>query len=387
MEVEPLSTTANFMHEVDITVIGAGVVGLAITSELVSRGREVLVIEKNQTFGQETSSRNSQVIHAGLYYPPGTLKARTCVEGNSLLYTLGEREGIAFKRTGKLIVATDTEEVNQLELLYDTGKRNGVQGLEMLSGKKARQMEPHVCAVAALFSPSSGIIDVHALMRYFVTKIMEGSAQITYKTCVIGIEKGGAGGYRVQIADPGGSVSFMTGVVINSAGLYSDKVAELAGLDPAAAGYKLHYCKGEYFRLAQGKRHLVERLVYPVPAPQAAGLGIHVTPGLDGTLLLGPDTHYVDNIDYSVSGQQQAAFYHSVQKFLPDIQYDDLQPEMAGIRPKLQGPRDDFRDFVIRDEGDKGLPGFINLIGIESPGLTAAPAIAGYVSDMVTKAP
>jgi len=374
------------MYEADITIIGAGVVGLAIAAEVAYGEREVFILEKNQTFGQETSSRNSQVIHAGIYYPEGTLKAKTCVEGNAILYQLCSHYAIDYKRLGKLIVAVDDEEIEQLEALWRRGKRNGIESLEMLSKQDVKQIEPNIRAVAALFSPSSGVVDAHALMRYFLGKARDNGAKIVYKTKVIGIEKEGNNGYKVTSEDQSGNFPFITRVLINCAGLNSDKVAYLAGIDTSKAGYNLHYCKGEYFKLTQGKSKLVKKLVYPVPQPRATGLGIHVTPGLDGKILLGPNARYVDSIDYSVDEQQKEAFCDSVAKFLPIIKYEDLEPEMAGIRPTLQEPNGEFRDFVIRDEHDKGLPGFINLVGIESPGLTSCPAIAKYVGHMVDEA-
>lgn len=293
---------------------------------VASDQREVFIVEKKQTFGQETSNRNSQVIHAGIYYPEGTLKAKTCVEGNALIYQLCNQYAIDHRRLGELIVAIDDEETEELEALWRRGRRNGVESLEMLSRQDVKQIEPNIKAVAASFSPSSGIIDVYALMRYFLGKAKDNGAKIVYNS---------------------------------------------------------HYCKGEYFKLTQDKSWLVKKLVYPIPKPRATGLGIHVTPGLDGKILLEPNAYYVDTIDYSVNELQRKAFCDLVARFLPIIKYEDLEPEMAGIRPTLQEPDSELRDFVIRDEHDKGLPGFINLIGIESPGLTSCPAIAKYVGEIV----
>ena len=358
---------------------------MAIAAEVANERREVFVIEKNETFGQETSSRNSQVIHAGIYYPEGTLKTKTCVEGNAILCQLCHQHNIDHKRLGKLIVAVDSGEAEELERLLGRGKRNGIEDLEILTGQDVKQIEPNIKAVAALFSPSSGVVDVHALMRYFLGKAKDNGAKMVYNTKVIGIEREGNNGYKVTVEDQGGNSSFITRVLINCAGLNSDKVAYLAGIDISKAGYNLHYCKGEYFKLTKSKSKLVKRLIYPAPELKATGLGIHVTPGLDGRTLLGPNARYVDSIDYSVDEQQKEAFCELAARFLPMIKYEDLEPEMAGIRPTLQGPQDEFRDFIIRDEYDKGLTGFINLIGIESPGLTASPAIAKYVADIVNE--
>jgi len=372
------------MYKADITIIGAGIIGLAVAAEVAHEARTVFVLENNETFGQETSSRNSQIIHAGIYYPEGTLKSKTCVEGNAILYQLCNKYEIDHRKIGKLIVAINDEEAKQLEELKERGERNGVDGLQILDRKAIKKMEPNVRAVAALFSPSSGIIDVHALMRYFLGRATDNGARVACNTRVVGIE-GGSREYRVTVEDRTGNFTFPTKVVINCGGLHSHEIAHLAGVDIIKAGYNLHYCRGEYFKLNQG-RNLVKRLIYPVPQPEAAGLGIHVTPSLDGIVLLGPDSHYVNGIDYSMDERQKDSFYNSVVKFLPAIKCDDIVPEMVGIRPKLQGHGEDFRDFVIREERDKGLPGFVNLIGIESPGLTSSPAIAKYVRGIVEDA-
>jgi L-2-hydroxyglutarate oxidase LhgO len=370
------------MHKADITIIGAGVVGLAIAAQIASEDKEVYVLEKNKTFGLEISSRHSGVIHSGIYYPEGSLKAKLCVAGNRILYELCERYGIGHSRLGKLIVATSDEERGQLQTLLERGRRNGAEGLRLLSKRGIRKLEAGVEGVAAILSPSTGIIDAYGLMKYFIARAKDGGAQIAYQTKVVGIEKL-SGGYKVTVEDESGSSSFTTRLLINCAGLHSDKVAELAGIDIAKAGYKLHYCKGEYFSVAGGKGGLVKHLIYPVPPPKLTGVGIHLTLDLEGRMRLGPGVQYVDSIDYAVDNQHKKLFYDSVRRFLPGIKYDDIEPEMAGIRPKLQEPGGDFRDFVIREEGDKDLPGFINLIGIESPGLTASPAIANYVSGLI----
>ncbi len=370
------------LDRADITIIGAGVVGLAVAAQVASKDREVYVLEKNEKFGQETSSRHSGVIHSGIYYPEGSLKAKMCIAGNRILYELCKRYDIGHSRLGKLIVATSDEETGELQTLLERGQRNGAEGLRMLSRREVKELEPNIEGIAAILSPSTGIIDSHALMKYFIARAKERCTQIAYCTEAMGIEKV-ADGYKVTVEDSTGSFSFTTRILINCAGLYSDKVAELAGIDIAGAGYKLHYCKGEYFSVASDKSRLVRRLIFPVPPPEFTSLGIHVTFDLDGRMRLGPSIHYVDSIDYAVNNQHKQLFYDSVRRFLPFIEYDDLEPEMAGIRPKLQEPGGDIKDFVIRDESDNNLPGFINLIGIESPGLTASPAIAEYVGGLV----
>jgi len=369
-------------NRADVTIIGAGVVGLAIAAQVAKANRHVYVLEKNQSFGLETSSRQSGVIHAGIYYPKGSLKAKLCVAGNRSLYQLCPRYDIGHKRLGKLIVAVEDEERDELETLLERGRGNGAEGLKLLSRRGLKELESNVEGVGAILSPSSGIIDSYALMQYFVAKAVEGEAQIAYQTKVVGIEKT-AEGYEVEVEDSEGRSSFITSVLVNSAGLYSDKVAEMAGIDIDRAGYRLHYGKGDYFSLKKRQSTRVSRLIYPVPPSDIAGVGIHITFDLEGRVRLGPDIEYVDSLDYAIDRREQKLFYDSGKRLLPAIEYDDLEPEMAGIRPKLQEPGGEIRDFVIRDESDKGLPAFINLIGIESPGLTAAPAIAEYVAGLI----
>lgn len=366
----------------DVTIIGAGVIGLAIAARVARASRQVYVLEKNESFGLETSSRHSGVIHAGIYYPQGSLKAKLCLAGNRSLYELCQRYNIGHKRLGKLIVAANDEESGELEALLERGRGNGVEDLRLLSRRELRELESNVEGVAAMLSPSTGIIDSHALMQYFIAKAVEGGAQIAYQSRVVGIERV-AEGYEVSVEDGGGESSFVTRTLVNSAGLYSDRVAEMAGIDIDRAGYRLHYCKGDYFSLRSRQSTRVSRLIYPVPPSDIAGVGIHITFDLEGRVRLGPDIEYVASLDYAIDRRQQKLFYDSVRKLLPAVEYDDLEPEMAGIRPKLQPPGGEIRDFVIRDEADKGLPAFINLIGIESPGLTAAPAIAEYVAGLI----
>ncbi|MFZ0035646.1 MAG: NAD(P)/FAD-dependent oxidoreductase [Sedimentisphaerales bacterium] len=366
--------------EVDIIIIGAGVVGLAIAAEVSRTNKNVFVFEKNCTFGLETSSRNSEVIHAGMYYPDDSLKAKFCVIGNHLLYEFCDKYNINYKRLGKLIVAANDAETKELERLHNQGLKNGVSDLQMLNRDEIKILEPNVEAVAGLLSPSTGVLDSHDLMRTFCGCAKENGGVFVFGAEVINIHRN-VGEYEVGIQDSERTYSISGRVVINAAGLFSDRVAQLAGIDVEKAGYKLHYCKGEYFSLNPKIRRLVNRLVYPVP--EQAALGVHITLSLDGSMRLGPNVKFTDTIEYSLDESDKAEFYQAAHRYLPSIEFNDLAPDFVGVRPKLQAKGKGFRDFVIRNEADKGLPGFISLIGIESPGLTASPAIAKYVAAMV----
>jgi L-2-hydroxyglutarate oxidase LhgO len=368
---------------VDIVIIGAGVVGLAVAARLADRGDEVLLLEKNDSFGQETSSRHSGVIHCGIYYPSGSLKAKLCLAGNKALYDLCVRYGIGHKHLGKLIVATAENELGQLEALLERGRDNGVEGLRLISSREMKRLEPNVSGEAAIFAPSTGIIDAHTLMKCFLGLARRGGVQVAYRSKVSHLEKV-SGGYRLAVAGGEGDFSFTSRLVINCAGLHADTVAALTGIDIDAAGYRLHYCKGDYF-IINGQCRPVKRLIYPLPPANLSGAGIHITLDLEGRLRLGPGVRYVDRIDYGVDAEYKCLFYGAVRLLLPWLEYEDIEPEMTGIRPKLQGPGQGFRDFVIAEESSRGLPGLINLIGIESPGLTSCPAIADYVADLVGK--
>ena len=371
------------MEKIDIVVVGAGVVGLAVALELSKANKEVFVIEKNSSFGQETSSRNSEVIHAGIYYPKDSLKAKTCVEGKRLLYEFCSLNNIAHKKIGKLIVAIENNEIKDLEILFKQGLENGVEDLEFLSKNQIKNLEPNVEAEAAIYSPSTGILDSHTFMKNLVFQFESQQGQIAYNTELKAIDKVKEG-FKVSVEDKReGSFKFLARIFINCAGLNSDKVAQMIGIDKP--DYRLKYCKGDYFRVHNNKARFISKLVYPVPKEDRAGLGIHATLDLAGGLRLGPDDEYVDKIDYNINASKAKSFYESARKFLPFIELEDLQPDTAGIRPKLQGPHEDFRDFIIKEETDLGLSGFINLIGIESPGLTSSLSIARIVKDIVKR--
>ncbi len=357
---------------------------MAIAERLSKKRCSVYVVERHDSFGRETSSRNSEVIHAGIYYPAGSLKAQLCVEGNVLLYEICSKNNINFKKTGKLIVATNQEEEKILDELLKKGQKNGVRDLKIISKKRVSEVEPNILATAALESLSTGIIDSHGLMQYFAGCVEEMGGVLAYNSNVSAISKR-PDGYELTVEDSSGEeFKFCAKLVINSAGLACDEVAKMAGMN-LNGNYDLHYCKGQYFRVNNTvKARLINRLVYPVPEEYLSGLGIHATIGLIGGLRLGPDSRYIskDDIDYTVDISQRKNFFESVAVFLPFLKEDDLIPDTAGIRPKLQGLGEGFRDFIIKEESDLGLPGFINLIGIESPGLTCSPAIARIVEEL-----
>jgi len=370
-------------HDFEVAVIGAGVVGLAVAAELAGSGRDVCVIERHAAIGQETSSRNSEVIHSGIYYPPGSLKARLCVEGKRLLYDFCAVRVLPHRRTGKLVVAAEEREVRDLEALAANGRRNEVDDLAILTQAELAVMEPRVRGVAALWSPSTGIISAHDLMRDLAGRAREKDAAFLFNAEVVGLEPA-AGGWRVAVREGGALQNMRARHVVNSAGLRSDAVAGLAGVDVDEAGYRLRFNKGEYFRLRRRPETTVEHLIYPVPYDEGGWLGVHITVDLQGEVKLGPSAFDVDDLDYSVDPVHAREFHAAGRRYLPGLQLEDLQADMAGIRPKL-GPRGDeeFRDFIIREESDRGLAGLINLVGIESPGLTAALAIAVYVRSLL----
>jgi L-2-hydroxyglutarate oxidase LhgO len=371
------------MMDAQITIIGAGVVGLAIAERVSKDFRDVFLVEKHPTFGQETSSRNSEVIHAGIYYPKGSLKSRLCVEGKRLLYDYCKEYDVPFKNCGKLIVATSEDEIPIIEGIQKTAFNNGVEDLLIIDKSRIAELEPSVYAIKAIFSPSTGIVDSHSLMKRYETNTINNGGQVVYGSEVTGIRKI-ENGYEISLLDSDKNVyRFTTQIVINSAGLTSDKVSEMAGLEDAKL--KILFCKGEYFRLNPPKNRLINRLVYPVPLHNLEGIGIHVTIEMGGGVKLGPDVTYLQSntYDYKVTPSKQEAFFKSVRKFLPFLEYDDLSPEMAGIRPKIQKPGDSVMDFYIKEETKSSCPGFINLIGIESPGLTSSLAIANYVRKLI----
>lgn len=366
----------------DVVLVGAGVVGLGIAAVTAERGRSVAVLERHDSFGRETSSRNSEVVHAGLYYSSGWLKTKLCVEGRRELYELCEKSGVGYRKCGKVLVAVTEDEIAGLEELKANGEACGVEGLRMISAEEVRKLEPNVRAAAGLHSPESGIVDSHQLMEHFKRRLEAAGGDCVFGCEVKGLEAA-HGVWTVRYRDAEGEGGIECRAVVNSAGLGAQEVMRMAGLDPDAMNLRLWPCKGEYFAVQGPRRATVGSLVYPSPERDLRGLGIHTVVDLGGGLKLGPSAEYVDEIDYRVDPGKAGAFLEGVRAFLPLLEIEDLVPDMSGVRPKLYGPGAPARDFHIAHEAERGAPGFFNLCGIESPGLTAAPAIARHVSDLV----
>jgi D-amino-acid oxidase len=367
--------------EVDVAVVGGGVVGLACGASLARSGRSVLVLEREQGLGRGVTSRSSEVLHAGLYYPPGSLKARLCVRGHELLAERCSRLRVPHRWTGKIVVATEAAEVPLLEALRDRGEANGAAGLELIDGRRVAQLEPAVQARLGLLSPGTGIADAHALALSFAAEAEAHGALVLLASEVCEISRC-AGGYRLELRRRESErESVVAAAVVNSAGLDADAVAALAGIDVEACAYQQHPCKGDYFWLAPSAPLRFSRLVYPLP--QGAGLGIHATPDLAGRVRFGPDAEYVDRVRYEVDPDKAQLFSRAIRRYVPSFEGSWLAPDFAGVRPRLAGPGQPFRDFVVEEESARDLPGFVNLIGIESPGLTAAPAIAERVTALL----
>ena len=360
-------------ERVDAVVIGAGVVGLACARALARAGMETLILEQHDAFGQEISARNSEVIHAGIYYPKGSLKAALCVSGRAALYRFCNEYGVSHRRCGKLIVATHSDQEEALASIQRHAEANGVSDIQVLAAEQARELEPEVRCSAALFSPSTGIIDSHGLMLALLGDAERHGASLVLRSPVLS-GRVSADGIVLNIggAEP---VELHALVVVNSAGLSATRIA--ASLDgfPTASVPQSYLAKGNYFSLA-GKAPF-SRLVYPVPEP--GGLGVHLTLDLAGQARFGPDVEWIDEIDYTVKPERGLKFYDQVRKYWPGLRDGALHPDYCGIRPKISGPSDPAADFVIQGPQDHGVAGLVNLFGIESPGLTSCLAIAELV--------
>ncbi len=363
------------MERFEVTIIGAGIVGRALAARLAPKlGSELLIVEQHDGFGQETSSRNSEVIHAGIYYPKDSLKARLCIEGCRQIYELCQVHKIAHQRLGKLIITTSSDEEEYLTDLLERGQENGVEGLKILSSGESRVLEPQVKAHAALLSPNTGIVDSHNLIRLFYQQAKAAQTTIAFNSKITEITST-ATGFLLDCDTYGTeNFSFSSNLVINCTGLGAAQLSRSAKIPTPT----IHYAKGSYFSY-NGKSPL-NHLVYPAPPVGGHGLGIHATLDFGGRLRFGPDLEYCDEPDFRVDETKQTKFATAIKRYLPSLDISRLSPDMAGIRTRLQGPNDAFCDFIIREEINAGAPGFINLLGIESPGLTAAPAIADEIA-------
>ncbi len=370
-------------NDFQVTIIGAGVIGLAIAYKLSGHFERIAVIERRMRFGEETSSRNSEVIHSGIYYPTNSFKAKFCVTGRDLLYELCDRESIPYKKCGKLIVATSKEEVSQLNALDKKAQANGVDNLVFMNQTEFQKLEPQVDGVMALYSPSTGIIDSHSLMYFFEKHCRKLGIDFVYSSQVTDITRGSTG-YEIKVNDRANDeFDFTSSIVINASGLESDTIAGMVGIEDPK--YKIHFCKGDYFSVNPPKNKLVNRLIYPVPFKKLVGLGVHATIDLGGGLRLGPNATYLPEKEYNyrVDESKAGEFLDSARRFLPFLELEDLNPDYAGIRPKIQAPGDPIKDFIVCNETQRGFKNFINLIGIESPGLTSCLAIANYVYNII----
>jgi L-2-hydroxyglutarate oxidase LhgO len=359
------------MDSVDAVVVGAGVVGLAVARALATAGREVVILEAEDVIGKHTSSRNSEVIHAGIYYPPNSLKARACVEGRQRLYGYCAEQGVPHRRCGKLIVATDTAQSEELEGIRRKAHANGVTDVVPVSPAEALAMEPELSCVAALHSPSTGIIDSHALMHAYLGDAERAGAMLALKSRLMkGVVR--SEGIELHVA---GTEPVLATQVVNSAGLRAPSLARSIEGYPAQLAPPELYAKGNYYALTGGSPF--SRLVYPVPEP--GGLGVHVTLDLGGRARFGPDVEWIDRIDYTVDPRRADRFYAAIRRYWPALPDGALGPDYAGIRPKISGAGAPAADFLVQGPRQHGVPGLVNLFGIESPGLTASLPLADAV--------
>ena len=371
--------------QVDAVVIGGGVVGLAVAMRLARGGMDVALLERHESFGREASSRNSEVVHAGMYYPTGSIKARLCVAGNLAVYAWCDAHGVKYRRVGKFIVATSPDEASVLEGILARGVANGVEGMRWAARGELEREEPEVRAAAALWSPFTGIVDSHGFMQSLADEASGHGALLAWGHDYIGAEAG-EGGYIVRYRSPEGSEERMQAArVVNAGGLSADDIAAGMGLDIDALQYRLCYVRGCYFRLSDRWTGRLRHLIYPVPHAGLSGLGVHVTVDLAGGARLGPDVEVLDRKvqDYRVAADRAEAFAAAAGTYLPDLRLEDVRADQAGIRARRIVPGGGAPDFVIAEEGARGLPGWVDLIGIESPGLTCALPLADTVYDLI----
>jgi L-2-hydroxyglutarate oxidase LhgO len=357
--------------DIDCIVVGAGVVGLAIARALALSGREVMVVEAAEGIGTGTSARNSEVIHAGIYYPAGSLKAKLCVQGRHMLYAYCAEKGVSHQRIGKLIVATSEDEIAKLDDILSKARVNGVDDMELLSASQAQALEPALFCTAALLSPSTGIIDSHGLMLAYQGDAENAGAQCVFHTPLLSGEVRSEGGFNLQFGGAD-AMQLSCNVLINASGLHAPTLARKIRGIPEASIPTEYLCKGSYFTL-QGRAPFT-RLIYPTP--HHAGLGVHLTLDLGGQAKFGPDTEWIDRVDYDIDASRCDGFYEAVRTYWPGMPDASLAPGYTGIRPKVSGPHEPAADFMIVGPATHGVPGLVNLFGIESPGLTSSLAIA-----------
>ncbi|MXN64172.1 FAD-dependent oxidoreductase [Stappia sp. GBMRC 2046] len=364
-------------EKVETVIIGAGVVGLAIARRLALNGHEVVVLERHGLIGSETSSRNSEVIHAGIYYPTGSLKARACVRGRDMLYRFCEDHKVPHAKIGKLIVATNEDQLSELEAIGDKAGDNGVDDLRFLSREETLALEPALNCHGALLSPSTGIIDSHAYMLALQGEMEDHGGFIALNTEVTALSRKDDGGFRVETSAEGGFTLDCRMLVV-SAGLSSSRLMnEFYGIPDSYRIPRTYYAKGNYFRLAQGRAPF-SRLIYPVPEP--GGLGVHLTLDLGGQARFGPDVEWVETIDYTVDPARGERFYEAIRTYWPDLPDGALTPDYCGIRPKVAGPGEPAADFLVHGPKTHGTQGLVALYGIESPGLTSSLMIGEIVA-------
>jgi L-2-hydroxyglutarate oxidase LhgO len=359
------------VERLDAVVVGGGVVGLAVARALAQSGREVVILEAEDAIGTHTSSRNSEVIHAGIYYPKGSLKARSCVAGRELLYEYCVAHGVPHRRSGKLIVATNDQQVGELEGIQKKAHANGVTDVVWMTRAQVQALEPEISCVAGLYSPSTGIIDSHALMLAYLGDAEARGAMLALKTHLLGAQVT-ADGFVVHTDQ----MDVACNVLVNSGGLRAPSIAKLVEGYPVGKAPQEFYAKGNYYSLT--RRAPFSRLVYPVPEP--GGLGVHVTLDLAGQARFGPDVEWVDRIDYGVDPKRAERFYAAIRRYWPGLPDGALAPGYSGIRPKTAGPKDPAPDFEVQGPSAHGVPGLVHLFGIESPGLTSSLALAEEVS-------
>lgn len=371
------SPSPKTVETLDCIVIGAGVVGLAIARALSMQGRDVLVLEKEHAIGTHTSSHNSEVIHAGLYYPQGSLKAKLCVAGRHALYKYLDERHLPHRKLGKLIVATNAAQLGELKTIAHHARQNGVNDLQHLSQSDVSQREPHLNALGALRSPSTGIIDSHQYMLALQGDLEENSGTIAFNTVVTSgtVDETGAILTVTSASENDAPINLRARHIINAAGLWAPHLAtSLVGF-PHHHIPQTRFAKGNYFSLSS--KPPFQHLIYPVP--EKAGLGTHLTLDMGGRARFGPDVEWTQTIDYTVDPKRRDSFIAAIQAYWPDLPTHNLSADYAGIRPKVS-PWDKPQDFQIQEPGTHGVPGLINLFGIESPGLTASLAIADYVA-------